>query len=273
VSAAAKTASGLAYRAIDLVAPWRRPSETIVFVAGLGTTADMWSDWWPALAGRYRLVAADLRGFGGSTAPAGHRYTLDGLVDDLLEVAGAAQAGRFHLVGEALGGAACIALACRGTAAPLASLTVCNAPFRGASLDNVAAWRKLVGEGGVPAWSARMMTQRFHGDEVAPDAYRWYVDTQGRSSGDTLLALGDVLLSTQLVERLPDIAVPTLVLCGDDSPYVPVQAAAEMAAAVRGAELRVFDHARHGLPFSHAAACAEALADFLARRCPPVASA
>lgn len=272
MNAADRTSSGLAYHAIDVVAPWRRPAETVVFVAGLGTTADMWSDWWPSLSSRYRLVAADLRGFGGSTAPSGHRYTLDGLVDDILEVAAAAGAGRFHLVGEALGGAACIALACRGAAAPIASLTVCNAPFRGASLDNVAAWRKLIAEGGVPAWSARMMAQRFHGDEVAAEAYRWYVDTQGRSSGDTLLALGDVLLSTQLVDRLSEIAVPTLVLCGDDSPYVPVAAAAEMAHAVRGAELRVFEHARHGLPFSHAEPCARALAEFLVRRCPSGAS-
>ena len=262
------TASGLAWHAVDIVPPWHETPETILFVAGLGTTAAMWNEWLPLLASNYRLVRADLRGFGASRVPAGHRFTLAGLIDDILEVARAAGAARFHLVGEALGGAACIALACRGQGTPLRSLTVCNAPFRGASLDNVAAWRALIGQGGVAAWSARMMAQRFHGDEVDPDAYRWYETTQRASSAETLLALGDVLLSTALVDLLPLIMVPTLVLCGDASPYVSVDAATEMARTVPGAELRVFDHARHGLPFSHARECSAALADFLARRCP-----
>jgi len=261
-----KTSSGLHYSLIDLAPPWLETRETVLMVAGLGTTHAIWSEWLPVLAERYRLVCADLRGFGESHALPGHRFTLDGLVSDILEVARESNTERFHLVGEALGGAACLALACRGAEAPLSTLTTINAPFRGASLDNVAAWRRLIEQGGVAAWSTRMMEQRFHGDELAADALHWFDNTQLRSDASVLLALGNVLLSTELADRLGQICVPTLVLAGDASPYVPPGAAAELAASIRDAELEIFPHARHGLPFSHPRQCALALARFIERR-------
>jgi pimeloyl-ACP methyl ester carboxylesterase len=42
--------------------------------------------------------------------------------------------------------------------------------------------------------------------------------------------------------------------------------AAELKGLVPDAELMVFPHTRHGLPFSHAQACAEVTLRFLQRR-------
>jgi len=55
-------------------------------------------------------------------------------------------------------------------------------------------------------------------------------------------------------------------LSPQSSPFIPVEVMAAMRAAIPGAELQVFAHSKHGLPLSHGRACAETLAEFLARR-------
>src|SRR4051812_34956711 len=97
----------------DLTPPWRSAAGTIVFIHGIGTTGDVWSDWLPVLADRYRLVRFDTRGFGGSPASPDVTWSLDRLADDVLAVADAAGAAQVHLVGESLGGTVSLYLASR----------------------------------------------------------------------------------------------------------------------------------------------------------------
>ena len=96
------SAGALHYTVIDAAAPWEASArETIVFCHGVATNADMWSAWLPALVQRYRVVRFDTRGFGRSALPpTGFAWTLEALGDDILAVADAARAERFHLVGE-----------------------------------------------------------------------------------------------------------------------------------------------------------------------------
>ena len=49
----------------------------------------------------------------------------------------------------------------------------------------------------------------------------------------------------------------------DSSPFIPVETMAGLKRALPDARLQVFAHARHGLPFSHAAECAAAVAGFI----------
>jgi pimeloyl-ACP methyl ester carboxylesterase len=60
--------------------------------------------------------------------------------------------------------------------------------------------------------------------------------------------------------------MPTLLLHPDASPFIPLALMAELNAALPDSRLRVFPHTRHGLPFSHATACAEEYAGFLRER-------
>ena len=54
------------YRIDDFTDPWTEP-ETIVLLHGLSESRVVWYAWIPLLARRYRVVRADLRGFGGAT--------------------------------------------------------------------------------------------------------------------------------------------------------------------------------------------------------------
>ena len=78
----------------------------IVFVHGVGSTAAIWDYQLEAFASAYRCFAIELRG-NGVPKPEAPPETIarEGFLEDVLAVADAAGADRFHFVGCSLGGA------------------------------------------------------------------------------------------------------------------------------------------------------------------------
>lgn len=251
------------FEAIDRVAPWRAERGTILFHHGIGACPEIWSGWEAALADRYRLVVFDMRGYGRSQIPApDFAWSLDLLVRDAFAVADAAGLTRFHLVGESIGGTIGLAAA---LARPerIATLTVSNGGHLGTSIQKVDAWRRQLDDGGIKAWSDLFMRDRFHDGALAPEQWAWYAARQEEWPRDSILNALRVLIGTDLRPRLSNIHCPTLILHPDGSPFIPVAAAAELHRLLPDAQLYVFGRARHGLPFSHAEACARTLRSFL----------
>ena len=256
----------LHWTATDLTSPWQPAAGTILFMHGVGTTSDVWTDWLPVLADRFRLVRFDTRGFGRSPLPPpDFTWSLDGLADDVLAVADAAGADRFHLVGESLGGTVALHLAARNERR-LLSLAVMSTSHRGASIQRVREWRQFVGEHGMAAWSAMMMERRFAPGILDPDRHAWFELEQAKCSADVTLDLADMLIGADLTTRLASITVPTLILAPDSSPFVPLDVAREIHRLVLDSELQVFAGVRHGFVLSHAREGAVAVRAFLERR-------
>lgn len=256
------TANGIDFSVVDLTPPWRGAPETILFHHGIGTCADCWADWVPVLADRYRIVTFDLPGHGARPVPDGISWEWQALIDDVLAVADAAGARRFHLVGESTGGT--VALAC-GADHPdrVLSIGVSNGAFKGASIQNVAAWQDVIDRGGMKAWSDFMMPLRFFDDAVSEEKRRWYQRQQAACDPAAVMGILAALQQADLSGRLAAIAQPTLILHPDSSPFIPVERAAALQEALPNAQLEVFPHTRHGLPFSHGADCAGVLRRFL----------
>jgi pimeloyl-ACP methyl ester carboxylesterase len=247
----------------DLMPPWRKPVETIVFCHGIATNADVWLAWLPALVADYRIVRFDLRGFGRSqTTIRPEDWSIELLADDLAAVARAAGDERVHLVGESAGGTVALALALK---APdlVRSVTASNASHKGGSIALVQGWRDEIAAHGIGVWSDRIMQARFT-DDVLDDARRdWFATVQAASDPVSVLSLADALIAADLSDALSDLAVPALLLCPGESPFVAPELMRDMAARIPNATLRVFPGVRHGLPFSHAEDCAAELAKFL----------
>ena len=246
---AATSHGTLHYDVADLVAPWQRPRLPILFHHGIGASAGIWAGWRPALADAYRLVTFDM----------------DLLVDDLFAVADAAGLQRFHLVGESIGGTVALAAAL-ARPARIATLTVSNGAHVGASIQRVEAWRRQLDEGGSKGWSEAFLRDRFHDDALSPERRAWFAAEQEKWPRASILNALGVLIGTDLTPRLADIKCPTLLLHPDGSPFIPVSVMAELHRGLPDGELNVFGRSRHGLPFSHAAQCAQALRTFLDSR-------
>lgn len=247
------------YEVIDLVAPWERARETIIFHHGIGASAGIWQEWLPELIDRYRIVRFDMRGYGRSP---GDKWSADLFVEDLLAVADAVGAERAHLVGESIGGTIALYFALRHPQRA-ATLTISNGADRGAPLQKVNEWQEQLDRQGVKAWSDQFMRDRFYDDAISAEKYAWYAAQQEAWTRDSILGALGVLVGTDVRPQLPSLKLPVLLLHGDSSPFIPVNVMVDMHHAIPDSRLQVFPRARHGLPFSHAGECARALRRFL----------
>ena len=253
------------YQVIDLTPPWASDPDTIIFQHGLGIDSDIWRGWLGTLIGRYRVVLADLRGFGRSSVPADdHAYSWTELMDDILAVADAVDAERFHFIGESIGGTLGLALAI-DHGDRLLSLTAASTAHRGGSVQHVGNWRDFIATRGMEQWSAVMMERRFWPDALPTPVHAWFHDVQARSPVEPLLGLAQLLVDTDLTDSLPRIDTPTFLLAADRSPFVPLTVSTEIHHGIAGCEMQVIPKARHGVVCSHAAICAEAARAFLLR--------
>jgi len=255
----------LHYEVIDLVAPWVEHPETILFNHGLGSGSGAWAEWLPALIDRYRIVRFDLRGHHRSTQGAGiEPMSFALLCDDSLAVADAAGLDRFHFVGESVGGTIGLML---GIASPerLMTLTASNAAHRGEAIESIHDFRRYIADQGMTGWSREMMPKRFPDDLLTTEQRCWYETQQAELDPDFFLDAVQALVAVDLSRDLPGVPVPTLLLSGDRSPFIPAEIPCEQARLIPGAELQVFSRASHGLPFSHARESATLLRTFLDR--------
>ena len=150
--------------------------------------------------------------------------------------------------------------------ARIATLTVSNGAHLGASIQRADAWRRQLDEGGSKGWSDAFLRDRFHDGALSPERRAWFAADQEKWSRASILNALGVLIGTDLTPRLSDIRCPTLLLHPDGSPFIPVGVIADLLKGLPDAELNIFGRSRHGLPFSHAVQCAQALRSFLDSR-------
>lgn len=259
------TTDGLHYDVIEMTPPWVADPDTLVFHHGVGSNSDIWSKWIPILGPHYRLVRFDMRGLGKSAAGArDDGWTFDSFAGDVIKVADAAGVQRFHYVGESFGGTVGLVLALRHPGR-LHTLTVSNAAFLGSAIQNVSEWERLLTTEGPLAWSKMMMASRFYEGALTPEEWAWFEAQQAGHPVKSVVAGRNALVDADLSSHLRGLDIAVLLMHGDASPFVPVKQMAELHALLPRSELQIFNHARHGLPFSHAQECARTVLEFLQR--------
>jgi pimeloyl-ACP methyl ester carboxylesterase len=107
------------------------------------------------------------------------------------------------------------------------------------------------------------MRHRFFDGALDEERRRWYEAQQATPSPEFLLRAVELLVGADQTPELSKVTMPVLLLHGDSSPFIPVAVMADLRERLPDARLQVFAHARHGLPFSHAAECAAVLRRFL----------
>lgn len=256
---------GLHYELVDMTQGILEQPETIIFHHGVGANSALWNRWIAVLANHYRIVTFDMRGFGLSAqAVRENGWSMDSLATDVAQIANAVQAETFHFVGESIGGTIGLVLALN-LPHRIKTLTLSNAAYRGGAIQNVGQWDQVLREQGTLAWSQQMMAARFHRDGITPEQWQWFEKQQASHPIDSIVVARNILVGADLGPRLHELTMPVLLMHGDGSPFVPVQQMVELHQKLPKAELNIFGHAKHGLPFSHATECAKTLLHFLQR--------
>ena len=183
----------------------------------------MWDPQWPGLTAGYDVVRLDLRGYGGSTArPAGALSPVDDVLDSLSELG----VGRCHLVGASYG--AGVAVEAALTRPGLVESLLLSAPGGSLIPDETADLRAL-------AEAEDAALERGDLDAATEANVEWWVDGPYRDASAVdpavrervrrmqrrafeLTADWDDVEESELdppaLERLDELRVRTLVLCG-----------------------------------------------------------
>lgn len=233
----------------------------------LATTLAMWDPQMPALTARYRVLRYDTRGHGGTEAPAG-AYSLDLLADDAAALLRALGIARTHWVGLSMGGMIGQTLALKRSGL-VASLALCDTSSR-------------VPPEARPTWADRIRTAETQGMEplVEPTIGRWFTPGFVASRPDTVEPVRAMIRGTSprgyvgcchaisaldLTDRLGAIAVPTVVVVGEEDQGTPVAASRAIQERIPGAELVVLKSASHLSNVEQPEAFTSVLTSFLAR--------
>jgi pimeloyl-ACP methyl ester carboxylesterase len=218
---------------------------TMLLLHGIGTSATLWQRVIDRLAGDFRLVAPDLRGYGDSPDPAG-ATSLDAVVAD---VCGLIEPGTapVHAVGVSFGALTALALA-RARPELVRSLVLADATLGRATLpaDERARWvemRYALADDleGVSMERARAVT----GADPDPDTLAELAAGMRRARRSGYRNVTDIIAATDALPWLPEVRHPTLVMCGTEDRIVGLPLSQLMAERIPGARLVTFEGAGH----------------------------
>jgi 3-oxoadipate enol-lactonase len=226
----------------------------------------MWDPQISALKDRYRILAYDTRGHGGTEASKG-AYTLELLADDLHALLGHLKITSAHYCGLSMGGM-------------IGQTFTLKYPGIFKSLTLADTTSRYPAEA-APLWADRIKTVESKGmaTMVEPTLERWFTEPFRKSSPAPVAAIGKLIASTpvagfvgcchaipkiNLTARLKEIKCPVLVICGDQDPGTPPAMAEEIHRNAPGSKLVMIKQAAHLSNVEQPAQFTQALSAFLA---------
>lgn len=224
-----------------------------------------------ALAGRYRCLAYDHRGHGGST-PVRSAYDLEAIYRDGERFVEAVAGGPCHFVGLSTGGFVGLRLAIRRPDL-LRSVVLMGASAEREPPRDRRRYRLMILTlllAGPRPLVDRVMPILFGPTFLRDPARRPEVEALRRRVEHLprlpTARFGEAIFRRDdLTADLPRVATPTLVVVGEDDRAQPPARSRRIAEGIPGAELAVIPRAGHVSTIEEPAAVNRVLADFLAR--------
>jgi 3-oxoadipate enol-lactonase len=224
--------------------------QTVLLLHGLGVTGESWGLQIPALVqAGFRVLSPDVRGFGGSTYPGG-RTTISDMAAEMAELLNWLGIHQAQVAGISMGGTIALQLALDNPAL-VVKLVLINtfARLRPAKLNDwfyFATRFFLVHFLGIPAqakYVAKRIFPRPEQEEFRKimEAQINQADLQGYRSAMRALAFFNVL------PRLHEIQIPTLVITAENDTTVPPVTQNELVKGIHDARQALVPSAGHAV--------------------------
>ena len=252
--------------------------EVVLLLHGYPETKESWEEVAPVLADAgYRVLAPDQRGYSPGARPRGRRqYTIERLNGDVLALADAAGADRFHVIGHDWGGILAWAL---GTSHParLASLTSLATPHPSAFARSLVSSTQILRSWYVLFYQLPLLPELSERTGPGSAVFRRTLVRSGLSPERAdryveLLRSGAAGPAVNWYRGLPfappstfgAVGVPTLYVYAGADFALSRRAADETARFVTGDDrYEVVEGASHWLPEEHAEQLTPTILDFL----------
>ena len=222
----------------------------VLLVSGLGGTGASWAGQVPLFAERYFVIVPDQRGTGRSSR-VGFGHTTAQLAADLDVMLEALDVAAVHVVGSSTGGAIAQHLALDHPARVL-SLTLSSsfARFDPYLRREFEVRRRMAAEWDrrslMSAYALFLFSTRY--TQAHPDAVEAWIERAAAAAGDpddvaVALRRIDMIAAHDTLDRLAQIARPTLVLTGTHNVCTTPENSRALAAGIPGAHLVTFEGA------------------------------
>lgn len=234
--------------------------EAVAFVGDAGFGAWQWGWQYPAVAGPYRALVADLRGAGRSDAPPGP-YSVADLAADLEAVLSDAGVRAAHVVGAGLGGMVGLRAAREGSR--VRSLSLFGTAASGAAVDPAALYADPDDEDALRASLSAAFSEEFLDarPEEADRVVEWRAD--GDAAPDAFEAQAAAVEAFDLSDALYEVTPPALVVHGTADAAWPADAGRELAEGLPRGEFVGVEGAGHLVHAEASAAVNDRLLGFL----------
>jgi 3-oxoadipate enol-lactonase len=217
----------------------------LVFINSLGTDLRIWDDVIPNLNDRFYVVRYDKRGHGLSDVPSGP-YTIDLFTADLVRLLDYLNVSKAVLVGMSVGG-----LIAMNTAVQypqrVETLILCDTLAKFGTADYWTDRIEALQNGGMEPMTETILSRWFAPDfrDRRPVDYQGYANMLNRCPLDGYIATCAALADADIRNRIAEITVPTLVLCGSEDAATPPETVRQLAQAMPNAQFAVIKGAGH----------------------------
>jgi pimeloyl-ACP methyl ester carboxylesterase len=213
-------------------------------------------DWAPVLeplARRFHVVAPDLPGFGQSDKPAA-KYTAEFFVDSLHQFFEMVRLASVTLVGNSFGGQIALLYALRRPSKVSNLVLVNSGGFREVPEAERNMARAILSQDNLlkmpPAMIPLIFSKVFVKESAEKERYlaKQAAKLKAADYSEYVRALVrsiDLSMTTNLLEELPNIKCPALILCGKEDTVVPPEQAREAARRLPQATLQIMKDCGH----------------------------
>ena len=216
----------------------------LVFCHGFTTTSEFWREQVEVFAEDFLVVAVNLPGHGISPAPTERAYTMDAFVDDLLGVFTTLRLRDAILVGLSMGGTVAQHFALRHGHL-LKKLVLVGATPHGLGADvDARNVLEAIDLHGVETASRNVIDRSF-AMAASPALLAFARGEVAHTPAHVARAAIVSLNNSDTRARLADIALPTLVVCGDEDVITPPAESLALARGIPGASLALIAGAGH----------------------------
>jgi 3-oxoadipate enol-lactonase len=241
----------------------------VVLLHGFPLSRAMWHEQISGIGPSYRVIAPDLRGHGESPAPEGV-YTMDAMADDVIELLDELNIVEPTVLGGlSMGGYVAFSLIARypnRVRGLILMDTRASADMAAVAQDREASARAVLDANSAHPVIAKMLPRLFgkatldgHPERAEPlRALMEQCPPRGIAG-----ALRGMALRPDRRPMLAEIAVPTLVLVGEEDVITPPDEVRAMALAIPNSELVVVPQAGHLAPYENPAAANKAILQFV----------
>lgn len=261
-----KASDGLeiAYHVDDFTDPWHEAETVILVHAAMGSSMRFYA-WVPHLAGEFRVIRIDMRGHGRTQVPGPDQLSQERIVKDVVELADAIGAKRFHVAGSSAGAVVAekVAIDYPERVLTLGAFAATGGIRHG--LQDQTSWVQKIGEKGLAAFLRETIADRVDLKTAPPGFVDWFIEESAKTPVQVLARFVPMMRSFEVLDDLHRICCPALAIAPGGDPIHSLGHYRMVQERIPNCELIVYEGLPHNITDAVPDRCATDYRRFLVK--------